>query len=178
MRTLIERLARVPLTAVGLLIAVCGVLAGVHVLLVQHIHETGGEEWPQWVARWTIESYWGLLPLAFLALWARRRHGQGWLGCVGAALMAFGPVAALLIAVAALVWGGILGRGDLPTSVMSLELLFYVMMLGVLVAGLLGDFVVPMFLPAGYALFGILLMIGAARSTRAAAGDFAVDPAR
>ncbi|MFE9958063.1 hypothetical protein [Micromonospora sp. NPDC005299] len=193
MRTLIERLARVPLGAVGLAVTLCAAMAAGHVLLVRHIHDTGGEEWPQWVGRLTIESYWGLLPLAFLALWARRWQRTGRLGRVGAALLVAGPVAALLIAVAAVVWGGILARGDLPASVMSLELLFYVMMLGVLVTGiaflldagvrwwgaamivgLLADFVMPLALSAVYAVFGILLTVAALRSGRE---DVSVEPA-
>ncbi|SCF34100.1 MYXO-CTERM domain-containing protein [Micromonospora viridifaciens] len=185
MRTLVERLGRLPLGAVGLAVTVCAAMAAGHVLLVRHVHDTGGEEWPQWVARWTIETYWGLLPLAFLALWARRRQRTGWLGRIGAAMLATGPVAALLIAVAATVWGAILGRGDLPASMMSLELLFYVMMLGVLatgiaflldagvrwwgallIVGLLADFVMPLALSAVYAVFGLLLMVAALRSGR------------
>lgn len=198
MRTFVERLGRLPLGAVGLAVTVCAAMAAGHVLLVQHVHATGGEEWPQWVARWTIESYWGLLPLACLALWARRRRRTGWLGRIGAALLATGPLAALLIAVAATVWGGILGRGDLPESVMSLELLFYVMMLGVLVTGiaflldagvrwwgallivgLLADFVMPLALSAVYAVFGILVMVSALRSDRDGVPvEPAVEPAR
>ncbi|MET8908987.1 hypothetical protein [Micromonospora sp. NPDC004551] len=198
MRTLIERLARLPLGAVGLAITACAVMAAGHVLLVRHVHETGGEEWPQWVARLTIETYWGLLPLAFLALWARRRQRTGRLGRIGAALLAFGPVTALLIALAAVVWGGILGRGDLPASVMSLEALFYVMMLGVLVTGLafvldrgvrwwgailivglLADLVMPMALSAVYAVFGLLLLVTALRSHgEGVPVEPAVEPAR
>ncbi|WP_328850511.1 hypothetical protein OG994_19205 [Micromonospora globbae] len=196
MRTVVHRLARVPLGTVGLVIVVCAAMAAVHVLLVRHVHETGGEEWPQWVARLTIESYWGLLPLAFLALWARVRERAGLPGRIGAALMALGPVAALLITVAAIVWGGILGRGDLPESVMSLELLFYGMMLGVLVtgaaflrlaghrlwgvmliAGLLADFVMPLALSAVYVVFGVVLVADAVRTARCGGTTPAAEPA-
>ncbi|WP_067181706.1 hypothetical protein [Microtetraspora niveoalba] len=185
MRAVIDRLARVPLAAVGFLILLSAAMAAGHVLLLEQIRASGGEELPQWVARLTIETYWGLLPLAFLMLWARRGKRGGLLGRIGAALLACGPVTALLIAVGALVWGGILGRGDLPPSVMTVESLFYAMMLGVVVCGvaflldagvrwwgamlligLLGDFVMPMALAAVYAVFGIMLVVGAARAGR------------
>jgi len=197
MRVIIGRLARVPLAGVGFAVLLSSVLIVVHLLLVRQIQASGQEEPPQWLGR-LIGMYWGLLPLAFLALWARRRDRQGVLGRIGAAMLAVGPVLAVLLAVATAVWGGLLGRGDLPESVMWVESLFYVMMLGVLVSGvaflldagvrwygafmvvgLLSDFVVPFALATVLGVFGILLMVSAVRSARRGAGvEAAVGAAR
>ena len=182
MTGVVERLARVPLVGVGLAIVVSAILMAVHVLLVQHTHATGAAEPPQWVGR-LLGLYWVLLPLGFMALWARRRREVGIIGRIGAVMLACGPVSAVVLLVAAAIWGGFLGRGDLPAGFMVVESLTLVMMLGVLVSGvallrvsgarwwgaamiiaLAANFVMSVGAAAALAVFGALLFAAGARS--------------
>ncbi|MGY1603293.1 hypothetical protein [Geodermatophilus sp. SYSU D00815] len=128
-------LARIPVPVVAVLLVVGGALIPVHEMAVAHMHEPGNQEWPQWVGRLTLQWYWALLPLAVLALWARRRAVQGRIGRVGAWLnLLGGPLEYALITVGALV-RGVLGRGDLPPGFMALEWLGYLIMPGIVLAG-------------------------------------------
>ncbi|GAA3813494.1 hypothetical protein GCM10022226_37760 [Sphaerisporangium flaviroseum] len=136
MRNLINRLARVPLQVVGGAILLGAILLAVHYTLIAHIAATGGLEPEQWIGGLTVKWYWVLVPLSFIALWARRRDREGLLGRVGAVLLTSAPLMWAMITTSAIVWGGLLGRGDLPEGVMSLELLIYVFYLGALVTGL------------------------------------------
>lgn len=140
----VARLSTVPLPIVVAVLAVGAVLADVHTLLVQRMAR-GGPEPEQWVARLTVMQYYALIPLALLALWARRRPAQGRLGTVAAALLVTAVAGHLAITVAAVVHGGLLGRGDLPGLVMMLEVTVLGLYLGVLLEGiaLLRDRAVP-----------------------------------
>jgi hypothetical protein len=191
----VARLSTVPLPIVVAVLVVGAVLGDVHTLLVQRIVR-GGPEPEQWVARLTVMQYYALIPLAVLALWARRRTAQGRLGTVAAALLVTSAAGHLAITAAAVVHGGLLGRGDLPRAVMVLEVTVLGLYLGVLLAGiallrdravpravgalvLLGlvvSFVTPFALTVAWLLLGVFLLgssrhrAGAARDSAAAAG--------
>ncbi len=91
-------LARIPIPVVATLLVLGGALIPVHEALVVRTHSAGQEEWPQWVARLTVMWYWAFLPLAGLALWARRRAVQGRLGHAVAWLnLVGGPAQYLLV---------------------------------------------------------------------------------
>jgi hypothetical protein len=127
--------ARIPIPAVAALLVVGGALIPLHEALISSAHASGGEEWPQWLGRLTVQWYWAFLPLAALALWARRRHVQGRTGRAGAWLnLVGGPVQYLVVTAGALVHGA-LGRGELPTGFMALEWLGYLIMPGIVLAG-------------------------------------------
>jgi hypothetical protein len=129
--------ARIPVPLVAALLVVGGALMPLHDLAIAHVRASGAEEWPQWVARLTVMWYWAFLPMAALALWARRRTEQGVLGRVGAWLnVVGGPAQYGLVTVGALVWGLLLGRGDLPVAVMVIEPLGYLSVPGLAVAGI------------------------------------------
>lgn len=117
-----QAFARIPLPVVAALFVVGGALMPLHDWAIAHVRASGAEEWPQWVARLTVMWYWAFLPMAALALWARRRTEQGTRGRVGAWLnIVGGPAQYGLVTVGALVWGLLLGRGDLPVAVMVIE---------------------------------------------------------
>ena len=128
-------LARLPVPVVAALLVVGGALIPVHDALVVHMHQPGSEEWPQWLGRLTVQWYWAFLPLAVLALWARRRHQQGRLGRVGAWLDLVGGPAQYLVVTAGAVTYGLAGRGDLPPGFMAVEWLGYLIMPGIVLAG-------------------------------------------
>jgi len=129
-------LARIPIPVVAALLVVGGALIPIHELAIQHMHRTGGAEWPQWLGRLTVQWYWAFLPLAALALWARRRSVQGRTGRAGAWLNLVGGPAQYLVVTAGALVQGLLGRGDLPTGFMALEWLGYLIMPGILLAGI------------------------------------------
>jgi hypothetical protein len=130
-------LARIPVPVVAALLVLSGVLIQVHETLLARVRATGAPEPEQWIAYLTIKWYWAFIPLAVLALWAPRRAQQGALGRVGAWLnMVGGPLQYGFLLVATLVWGLVLGRGDLPLAVMSVEFLAYLITPGAVVAGI------------------------------------------
>lgn len=187
----VARLSTVPLPIVVAVLVVGAVLADVHTLLVQRMAR-GGPEPEQWVARLTVMQYYALIPLALLALWARRRPAQGRLGTVAAALLVTAIAGHLAITVAAVVHGGLLGRGDLPGLVMMLEVTVLGLYLGVLLEGtallrdravpravgalvLLGlvvSFIAPFALTVAWLLLGAVLL-GSSRRQAVAARDSA-----
>ncbi len=129
-------LARIPNPVVALFLVVGGVTIPVHDWLVARVWATGAPEPEQWFAYLTFKWYWATLPLAVLVLWARRRDVQGRLGRIGAGLnLVGGPAQYAVLLVGSLVWGLLLGRGDLPVGLMSLELLGYLIPVGTLLAG-------------------------------------------
>ena len=187
----VARLSAVPLPIVVAVLVVGAVLADVHTLLVQRMVR-GGPEPEQWVARLTVMQYYALIPLALLALWARRRPAQGRLGTVAAALLVTAIAGHLAITVAAVVHGGLLGRGDLPGLVMMLEVTVLGLYLGVLLEGiallrgravpravgalvLLGlvvSFIAPFALTVAWLLLGAVLL-GSSRRQAVSARDSA-----
>jgi len=129
--------ARIPVPAVAALLVVGGALMPLHDLAIAHVRATGAEEWPQWVARLTVMWYWAFLPMAALALWARRRNEQGRLGRFGAWLnLVGGPAQYAVVTMAALVWQVLLGHGDLPVAFMVIEPLGYLVVPGIAAAGI------------------------------------------
>jgi hypothetical protein len=129
-------LARIPNPVVALLLVVGGVTIPIHERLVAHVHATGAPEPEQWLAFLTFKWYWATLPLAVLVLWARRRSAQGLLGRVAAWLnLLGGPAQYAVLLISSLVWGLLLGRGDLPTALMVLEFLGYLIPVGTFLAG-------------------------------------------
>jgi hypothetical protein len=128
--------ARIPIPVVAAMLVVGGALIPVHDALVVHWHSSGLEEWPQWLGRLTVQWYWALLPAAALALWARRRAVHGRLGRSGAWLNLAGGPATYLVITAGALFQGVLGRGDLPTGFMAIEWLHYLIMPGMILAGI------------------------------------------
>jgi hypothetical protein len=128
--------ARIPVPAVAAMLVVGGALIPVHEGWVRSVHASGGPEPAQWLSYLTVKWYWALLPAAALALWARRRAFEGRLGRVGAWL-AFvgGPAQFGVLLVSSVVWGLLLDRGDLPTGLMALELLGYLIPVGMALLG-------------------------------------------
>ena len=130
-------LARIPNSVVAALLFVGGALVSVHELWLAHVRATHAPEPEQWLAYLTIKWYWAFLPLAFLALWARRRAAAGVLGRIGAWLLVVGgPLEFLVLLVATQVWGLLLGRGDLPMAVMSVEMLTVLITPGAVLVGI------------------------------------------
>lgn len=128
-------LARIPTIVVAGLLVVGGALIPLHDWVRLNLWDEG--EWPQWLGRSTLMWYWAFLPLAVLALWARRRDAQGRLGRVAAWLNWIGgPAQYGVLLVAAVGWGLLLGRGDLPTGFMVVELLSFLIMPGMFLAGI------------------------------------------
>lgn len=140
----VARLSTVPLPIVVAVLVLGAVLADVHTVLVQRLVE-GEPEPEQWSSRLTVMQYYALIPLALLALWARRRSAQGRLGAVAAALLVLPLVGHLVITAASVVHGGLLGRGDLSSLLMALEITVLGLYLGVLLEGvaLLRDRALP-----------------------------------
>ncbi|GII56221.1 hypothetical protein Pth03_46100 [Planotetraspora thailandica] len=178
MRNLIDRLARVPLQAVGAAITLGAVLMATQSVLIDYVHSTGRPEPEQWIGGLTVKWYFELIPIAFIALWARRRDRERHLGRVGAVMLTSGPIMHIVVTVSAIVWGGLLGKGDLPEGVMMVETLMYVMYLGALISGVaflfdkgvrwwgaavVAGILLDLFVPYGgavmFALFGIALAL-------------------
>jgi hypothetical protein len=128
--------ARIPVPLVAAMLIVGGALIPVHEAVVDRMHAAGSTEWPQWVGRLTVQWYWALLPMAGIALWARRRAVHGRLGRVGAWLNLVGGPAVYLVITAGALVQGVRGRGDLPTGFMAIEWLAYLIMPGLLLAGI------------------------------------------
>jgi hypothetical protein len=136
MRNLINRLAGVPLQAVGAAITLGGALLAAHYALIEYVQTTGRPEPEQWIGGLTVKWYWVLFPVSFIALWARRRDREGHLGRIGAIMLTSAPIMQVVMTVSAVVWGGLMGRGDLPEAFMMIEMLTYVFYLGVLINGM------------------------------------------
>jgi hypothetical protein len=107
MRNLIDRLARVPLQAVGGAITLGAVLMAAQYALIDYVHSTGRPEPEQWIGGLTVKWYFVLIPMSFIALWARRRDREGVLGRVGAIMLMSGPLMHIVVTVSAIVWGGL-----------------------------------------------------------------------
>ena len=133
---LVGALARSPLPIVVALLLLGAVLASLQQVWIDHVMSTGAPEPQQWVAQLTVKQANVLIPVALIALWARRRGVQTRLGAVAAAMVAVLPMLHLFLTVAALVWGGILGRGDLEYPFMHIEWLMLVAFLGLLLGGI------------------------------------------
>jgi hypothetical protein len=130
-------LARIPNPVVAAMLVVGGALVSVHELWLAHVRATSSPEPEQWLAYLTIKWYWALLPLAFLALWARRREATGAVGRIGAWLLVVGgPLEFLVLLVATQIWGLLLGRGDLPLAVMNVEWLTLLITPGAVLVGI------------------------------------------
>jgi hypothetical protein len=112
---IVSALARIPLWVVAIALVVGAVLGDLHPMLLAG----PGVEAPQWVGRLSIHLYFVILPLAMLAMWARRRATLGRLGMVAALMIAVQVVAYAVITIGAVVWGALLGRGDLPSVVLG-----------------------------------------------------------
>ncbi|PPK92190.1 hypothetical protein CLV92_11652 [Kineococcus xinjiangensis] len=134
---LLRAARRLPAPAVGIALALGAVLADAHAVLVQHLHATGSAEPAQWLGRLTLQQYWILIPVGALALLARVGAGRWRAGRVAALLLAVGPVVHVALTCAALVWGALLGRGDLPAQVMVVEALSLLTYPGLLLCGAL-----------------------------------------
>jgi hypothetical protein len=129
--------ARIPIPVVAAMLVVGGALIPIHEWLVARVWATGAPEPEQWLAYLTFKWYWALLPMAVLALWARRRDEQGPLGRVGAWLnLVGGPLQYGVLLVATVVWGLLLGRGEVSLGLMAVEYLGYLITPGTIVAGL------------------------------------------
>ena len=126
--SLTDRLVRSPIALVAAALVLGALLADVHTFVVTPAID--GAEPAQWTARVGIMIYFLVLPLAMLAVWARRRGALGRVGRAAATLIAIQVPCYLLLTAATLVWGLILGNGDLGDSVMWVEslglLAFYV----------------------------------------------------
>lgn len=131
---LIDTLARIPLPVVGIMLVLGAVLADLINFVMRAITAAGTEEIPHWLARLTLMQYNLLIPIALLALWARRRNTQGRLGAVGAVLITFLPVVHIFFTVCAVVWEIILGHGDITYPFAYIEFLILPAYLGVVIA--------------------------------------------
>lgn len=131
---LIKALARIPLPVVGIMLVLGAVLSDLINFVMRATAAAGTEEIPHWVARLTFMQYNLLLPIALIALWARRRKTQGRVGTVGAVLIAFLPVVHLFFTVCAVIWELILGHGDITYPFAYIEFLILPAYLGVLIA--------------------------------------------
>ncbi|SNR79991.1 hypothetical protein [Blastococcus mobilis] len=128
--------ARIPVPVIVALLVVGGALIPVHEAVVESLYGDGRQEWPQWLGRVTVLWYWAFLPTAVLALWARRRMHQGSTGHVGAWLNFIGGPLQYAVVTLGAVFQGLLGRGDLPTGFMAVEWLGYLIMPGIVLAGI------------------------------------------
>lgn len=104
-----DALGKAPTWAIAAALVVGAALADIDVALDL---EPGAAEPAQWIGRISIKLYWILLPWAMLALWARRRQGLGRVGRVAAGLIVPQIVASPILVVATIIWGLLLGRGD------------------------------------------------------------------
>lgn len=149
---LTDPLARIPALFLAAMFLVGALLADVHSTFD---YASPADEPPQWVGRIGIMLYYAILPLACLGWWARRREVLGRTGRVAAWLVAPQVPAYAVLTVAAVLWGGLLGRGDLPGPVMVLEAFVFLFYLGVLVLGVAG-----LRARGTDAVVGLLLVIG------------------
>lgn len=133
---LVKALARVPLPIVVGLLLLGAVLASLQQVWIADVMARGGPEPEQWAAALTVKQANVLIPVGLIALWARRRGVQGRLGAVAAAMMAVLPVLHIFLTVSALVWGVILGRGDMEYPFMHIEWLMLVAFFGVVLASI------------------------------------------
>jgi hypothetical protein len=143
---------------------------------------------PQWLSYLTVKQANILIPAGLIMLWSRRRAVQRRVGAVGAAMLLVLPIVHVILLASSIVWGGILGRGDMSYPFMYLELLSVVSYAGVLVSGLawildrdtprligpliITGLVLHFFVPWGMliaygALAIVLLRSGVVRKTRA-----------
>lgn len=187
MGRMLDALARVPLPVVAAMLLLAGALVLVQQVWIDAIHSAGAEEPPQWVGRLTIMQVNILVPVALILLWSRRRRIQRRLGAVAAAMLLVLPVVHLVLTVAAIVWGGILGRGDLGSPMIEFEFLGLISYAGVFVSGLawmldrgaprligpliivgfVVSFLSPWGMPIGYGLLAVVILTsGVARRTR------------
>lgn len=185
---LADRLVRIPATVVAATLVVGSLLADVHTFVT--VPAMDGMEPAQWTARVGIMLYFLVLPIALLAVWARRRDALGRLGLAAAVLIAIQVLCYLLLTVAMVGWGLLLGRGDLSDSVMWVESLgvssFYlgVIILAVrllfagranavigalLLAGFLVSFVMPFGLTVAIAVLAAVFVVHEAGSGAEAA---------
>lgn len=132
----LDALARVPLPVVAAMLVLGAVLGGIQSLWIEAIHAAGAAEPPQWLARLTVMQVDILIPAGLIMLWARRRAVQRRLGAVGAAMLLVLPVVHLLLTVSSIVWGGVLGRGDMSYPFMYVQQLALISYAGVFVSGL------------------------------------------
>lgn len=151
---LVNRLVRIPAAVVAAALVVGALLADVHTFVITPAID--GAEPAQWTARVGIMLYYLVLPLALLAVWARRRDSLGRVGRVAAVLIAIQVLCYVLLTAAMLVWGLVLGRGDLSDTAMWLESLgvlsFYLGLVVLAVRLLLGS--------RANAALGVLILIG------------------
>ena len=184
----LDTLAKVPLPVVAAILLLGAVLAGLQIVWIEAIHSSGAAEPPQWLARVTVMQVNILVPAGLIMLWARRRRVQRRLGAVAAGMLVVLPVMHVFLTVCSIVWGGILGRGDMTYPFMYVEFLIYISYAGILVSGLawildrgaprlvgpliiIGfvlNYLIPWGLVIGYgALTVVLLTSGVVRKTRA-----------
>ncbi|MGQ7295846.1 hypothetical protein [Quadrisphaera sp. KR29] len=151
---------------------------------------SGAFDPPQWVGLTTVMAYYTLLPAGLVLLWAPRRRQLGRTGAVAAAVALAVAGAHLLSAATAVVWGPLLGRGELPAALAPLQLVLYGIYLapvllgaavvlnrrrlslhwtsGALLAlGIVTAVLVPVGgLSAVYGVLAVLLVTGAVRASR------------
>lgn len=132
---LLDALARIPLSVVVGALMLGAVLLSLQLVWLSIINTTGAPEPPQWVARLTVMQTYILIPGALIALWARRRKEQRRLGAAAAAMMMALPVQHVIITVGSIIWGAILGRGDLTYPFMYIDNLKYISTLGIILSG-------------------------------------------
>ncbi|MDJ0313612.1 hypothetical protein [Arthrobacter sp. H35-D1] len=133
LKQLIDLLARIPLPAVGIMLICGAALSDVNNFMLRMLAAGDFQGLSQWAARLTLMQYNLLIPVALLALWARRRNAQGRLGAIGAALIALLPVLHVFLTICAVVWGLILGRGDMDDPFMYIEYLILLAYVGIII---------------------------------------------
>ncbi len=133
---LIDLGARIPLPVVGIMLICGAAFSDVNNFLLRMTLAGDFEGLSQWSARLTLMNYNLLIPVALLALWARRRKTQGRLGAIAAALIAILPVLHVFFTICALVWGLILGRGDMDDPFMYIEYLIFFSFLGIIITSI------------------------------------------
>lgn len=133
---LIDLAARIPLPVVGIMLICGAALSDVNNFLLRMMVAGDFEGLSQWSARLTLMQYNLLIPVALLALWARRRKTQGRLGAIAAALIAILPVLHVFLTICALVWGLILNRGDMGEPFMYIEYLILFAYAGIIVTAI------------------------------------------
>lgn len=132
---LLDTLARIPLSVVVGALVLGAVLLSLQMVWISIIMASGEPEPPQWLARLTVMQANILVPVALIALWARRRKAQRRLGAIAAAMMAVLPVLHVILTVGSIMWGAILGRGDMTYPFMYIEYLMFITMLGIILSG-------------------------------------------
>ncbi len=132
----ISVLARVPLQVVGVLFILGALLVDLQVAWHVVLASTGEPEPSQWVAHLTIMQFHTIIPLALITLWARRRSAQRRLGAIAAGLVASLAIVHVFMTLCAIVWGGILQRGDMGFPFMYIEYGSRIAYVGIVLAGL------------------------------------------